>query len=867
MCFFGLLLPLKIDYNKMRLLFPTLLLFSCFTVLGQVSDTTKTVKDTNSVVVFSLMADDLDADAQNQDISTLLQSSRDVFASIAGFNFSNARYQIRGLESEHYSVLINGVPMNDPELGWGIFSYWGGLNDVTRYPEAGIGLGASNYTFSGIGGYTNMDMRASEDRKGSRVSYAATNRTYRNRVMLTHSTGLMPNGWAITASGSYRWSDEGYVDGTYFSGASYFLSVEKKLNSKHSLGFVGFGAPTVQGRSGIAVEEAFQLTGNNYYNPYWGYQTDGDSGERVKRNARERDNHRPSFFLNHYWTPSKNQWLNSAVYATVGRTGNSNLNWFDAQDPRPDYYKYLPSYYSETDPTRAEELTSSWTSNDPNVTQINWDGLYNANYKNLYTQHDANGVAGNDVTFLRSKYIVEEYRVDPVQLGLNSIYNRKLSDKTLLTAGVNIDRYVSHNFKVLKDILGGEYWVDVDQFAELVSTDPSVAQNDLDNQNRLVAEGERFGYDYDMHVNTSSLFGQIKDQGEKIDWYAAANASFTSFYRDGKYRNGRFPESSLGVGTKHNFFNYGLKGGIVYKVTGRHFITANGIYQTKAPYSANVYIAPRVRDAVVAGMTSMEIFSGDINYHVRYPNFKARATAYYSQVNNGTYSKTYFHDEFNNFVNYTMTNVDQLYSGIEVGAEWTVATDWTFSGAFGTGQFLYNSRPEATISVNNSDELLAEGRTVYLKNYHIGGMPQTAGSVGVKYSSPKFWYLGASFNYFTNIYVDPNPDRRTAEAVSKYVTSDPQWDEIVGETVIHNLEENKFFDNNYTLDAYVGASFKIKGKTLRLTGTVNNILNNKSFKSGGFEQLRYDSNNINKFPPKYGYMYGTTFFAMVTYLF
>ncbi len=176
MCFFGLLLFLKFDNNKMRSIISTLLLLSVFSVNGQVTDTTKTVKDTNSVVVFSMMADDLDADAQNQDISTLLQSSRDVFASIAGFNFSNARYQIRGLESEHYNVLINGVPMNDPELGWGIFSYWGGLNDVTRYPEAGIGLGASNYTFSSIGGYTNMDMRASEDRKGSRVSYASTNR-------------------------------------------------------------------------------------------------------------------------------------------------------------------------------------------------------------------------------------------------------------------------------------------------------------------------------------------------------------------------------------------------------------------------------------------------------------------------------------------------------------------------------------------------------------------------------------------------------------------------------------------------------------------------------------------------------------------
>lgn len=142
-----------------------ILLLLPLTSWTQVPDSTVKVKDTTEVVVFSLTADDLENDAQNQDISTLLQSSRDVFANIAGFNFSNARYQIRGLESDQYAVLINGVPMNDPEMGWGIYSYWGGLNDVTRYPESGIGLGASNYNFSGIGGFSNMDLRASADKK------------------------------------------------------------------------------------------------------------------------------------------------------------------------------------------------------------------------------------------------------------------------------------------------------------------------------------------------------------------------------------------------------------------------------------------------------------------------------------------------------------------------------------------------------------------------------------------------------------------------------------------------------------------------------------------------------------------------------
>jgi hypothetical protein len=264
-------------------------------------------------------------------------------------------------------------------------------------------------------------------------------------------------------------------------------------------------------------------------------------------------------------------------------------------------------------------------------------------------------------------------------------------------------------------------------------------------------------------------------------------------------------------------------------------------------------------------MKSMEIISGDLNYIVRYPGLRARATAYYTMINDGTYAQSFYHEEFRNFVNYTMTNVDQLYSGIEIGIEKSLGTDWVTTFVFGTGQFLYNSRPQATITIDNSSEVVAEGRTVYLKNYHLGGMPQTAASIGLKYNSPKFWFAGCSFNYFTDIYIDPNPDRRTAEAVEKYVEDDPQWDEIVGETVIHRLSDNPFFDNNYTLDIYGGASFKIKGKILRLTATINNALNNTNFVSGGFEQLRYDSNTIGKFPPKYGFMYGTSYFIMLTY--
>ena len=168
-------------------------------------------------------------------------------------------------------------------------------------------------------------------------------------------------------------------------------------------------------------------------------------------------------------------------------------------------------------------------------------------------------------------------------------------------------------------------------------------------------------------------------------------------------------------------------------------------------------------------------------------------------------------------------------------------------------------RPTANINQDNSTEALATNKTIYFKNFRIGGIPQTAASIGVQYRSPKYWFTGVNFNYFADIYLDANPDRRTEEAIAKYVSSDPQATEIIDQTKL---------DNDYSINLFAGKSWRIKNKyNIRLNVNVNNVLNNTEFKTGGFEQLRYDQNEIGKFPPKIGYMYGRTFFAMVSFQF
>lgn len=813
-------------------------------------DTSNTITETR-LPVFNLGDDDGESDMGTQDIAGLLQSSRDIFTSTAGFSFGPARFRIRGYDGMNTTVLINGIPMNDMETGRAIWAMWGGLNDVTRYMDVQTGLTPSRSMFQGIGGYSSISARASSMRKGTKVSYAGTNRAYHHRVMVSHGTGMMKNGWAIAASASRRWASEGYIDGTSFDAWAYYLAIEKRINKKHTIGLTGFGAPSYRGLQSLVVQEAYDLSDNNYYNPNWGYQ-DGE-----KRNSRVRKSHIPTGMLSHYWDMNKTMKLTTTAYVSGGRNGVTRLNWYEARDPRPDYYRYLPSY-QDPGSDLFNQVTNSWMT-DENYRQVNWDGMYNANYKNISTIENVNGTPGNNVTGLRSKYILEEMRNDHIQYGFNSVFEKKFTEKTNFTAGYTANFYTSKNFRVVQDLLGGEFWVDVDQFAERDLDDPEASQNDIDNPNRLVKEGERFGHDYDIHVNKHDVFAQVEHDFKKVNVYLTGSYSHTSLWRTGNVRNGRFPDNSLGDSQKKKFDNFGVKGGATYKITGRHYLSLNGAYLTRAPQARNAFISARTRNDFVNGLTNEKLMTADLNYNIRYSKLKTRFTLYYTEIKDQVWMRSFYHDEYNTLVNYAMTGVNTRHMGLELGIEWNMTPTFTMTGVLAHGESIYNSRPTATISRDNNSELVAENRTVYLKNYRVGGMPQTAAAIGLKYNSPKYWFAGFNVNYFDHIYLDPNPDRRTEEAVEGYVTSDPQWNQILDQTRL---------DRGITVDLYGGKSWRLKGgQYINVNLSISNLLNNTKFKTGGYEQLRYMSNDIDRFPPKYAYMFGITFFAMVSFSF
>jgi len=111
-----------------------LLLFIAYFFTANSQVVKDTTKQTNSpeISTISISSTDVDEDGGKQDISSLLQGSKDVFVNTASYTFSSGRFSMRGYESENSSVFMNGIEMNDAENGRVFHSYWGGLNDANK---------------------------------------------------------------------------------------------------------------------------------------------------------------------------------------------------------------------------------------------------------------------------------------------------------------------------------------------------------------------------------------------------------------------------------------------------------------------------------------------------------------------------------------------------------------------------------------------------------------------------------------------------------------------------------------------------------------------------------------------------------------
>lgn len=843
---------------------------------------------------------DLD-DSGYQDSPTILFGQNDVFNNIAGYNFSSVRFRVRGYSSESQDVYMAGVRMNDAITGYTPYSLWSGLNEAVRSKESVNGSAISDYGFGGYNGLTNIDPMASKVRTGWRGSVLTNSALYRLRLMMTYSSGELDNGWSYAFSASARLGGNDWIKGVYYRSFGYYGSVEKKFGEEHKLGLTFMAAPGQRGAQNGSTQEVYDLMGDNMYNSNWGYY----NGK--VRNARVKKTHEPIAILKYDFTPeSKKLKASATVLYRFGKNGYTALDWYDAPDPRPDYYRNLPSYFfmDNTDYNRLNYskymwAKEQWEQDIPSITHINWDRLYAVNAMNSTAD-------GN-----RSKYVIEERRTD--QQDLNFAANAKWSPVNCFTlaGGLSYKWNRTEYYKILDDLLGGDYYVNIDQFAERdYASSVTMYQNDLDyylknGKAQTLKQGDKYGYDYYANVRRAEAWASGKFSKFGLDVALAGRIGYTKYWREGLLRKGLFPGldangqpmtyegkvittydpitgdaiASLGKSEVKDFLTGAAKLNVSYVISGGHRVYANAAFIADAPNFNQAFISPRTRNSIVPNLKTNKTLTADLNYAYSNSGYDVRVTGYYTAIKDQSKVMSFYDDAQNSFTNFAMSGIDQRHIGLELGFKVPLPVpNLALQGVVSYGQFVYTSNPKMYQTYDNSAAIVedtygvtipywkshptADGKTV---KHYVSGTPQLATSLGLSWNK-NYWFVDADVDYFDFAYLDMNPLYRTDMA-----TSGP--DKTVTPTEIEYMAAQEKFKGAVLVNASVGKSWYIKRNyQLGFSLQVKNILNTTNLRTGGYEQTRLVDNTVSKeryyrFDSKYFYMSGINYMLNIYFRF
>ncbi|MDY5767087.1 MAG: TonB-dependent receptor [Alloprevotella sp.] len=839
---------------------------------------------------------DEDNDAA-QTVSTVTGAKSDPYNSEVGYLFSAMRFKVRAYDNMYNSYYLNGLQLNDLELGRFGYSMVGGMNDATRNQE-----GLSAYDFNrvgimGVGGGTSVNSRASQFAQGNKLTLSGCNRNYVARGMYTHATGILPSGWAFAGQVGYRWASEGVIEGTFYNSFSYFLAAEKRFNDHHSLSLVTFGSPTERAQQGASTEEAYWLANSHYYNPNWGYQ----GGE--KRNARVVNDFEPTAILTWDWKINDAKKLTTAAGFKYSMYSSTALSWSgDAYDPRPDYYKNLPSgIFDVYDPEKNNpdylaqnpyllkqynDLVDFWTGSKANR-QINWDRMY-------YVNRQSEAAGGEAL------YYQERRHNDQMVFALNSAFSQEINRNSKYTLGLSLNATKGMHYKTMADLLGAHSFTDIDKFAANDYGINSIeAQNDLRHPNRQIGLDDKFGYNYNIFVNKARAYGLYELNQGAFSYRLSAYAEGTTMEREGLMQNGRAPQNSYGKSGQAKFLGGGGRFGLTYRPSGSHILTLNFGCQSDAPLARNSFVAPRMQNNFVDNLTNEQVFSAEAAYQFRFGNITGKLSGYYTRFNNGVEQTAFYNDQEERFTYLTMSGVDREHYGLEAALKYQLTSNFSMSltGTVAEAQYVNNPLAQVAYEGMNGATLQTLNRwtnpltgevmplCVIADGMRVSGTPLTALSLGLNYNV-NGWFFEANLNYYDRVYVDFSEYRRLSNVLPYYSSEgmnahgdllfpSVNADDLAKGAILYDNQrtipvafdtngnvtetmdnphfgqvaatysaKQEKFKGGFMLDLSVGRYIRLKGgKSLSINLQVQNATNNRNLRTGGYEQNRDDFYN------------------------
>lgn len=697
------------------------------------------------VAVSTIRASEIQKKIGAQDVTMTLVNTPSVYVAGQTGGFGDSRINVRGFDQTNTAYLLNGQPINGMEDGKMYWSNWSGINDIASAVQIQRGLGASKLAISSVGGTVNFVTKTTSKTEGGYVYAGIANDDYFKSTYM-YNTGVNEKGWGASFMLSH-WQGDGYMDGTFGQGQTYFMSIGYTPNDKHNFNFLITGAPQRHDQAFSQSISTYLEKGRRYNNNYGYY---GNQYLTERRNFY----HKPIANLNWDFKINEKTELSTVLYASWGRGGGTG--------------------------NRGNRIRTA-------------DGLIDYNAIYAYNNSVENGAGGYFTA--GGGYVTRSSMNLHNWYGLVSNLENEISENLTFNVGFDLRTYFGEHFRIVENFHGLTSWREnirlrdqnnnhqtygsfgtykfVETTRDLSANPWSVLFADFDHD-------ERIAYDSAERISYGGVFGQLEYSTEKFSAFfqgAVNNQWYQRFdyyqYADNDLINGTSSQSTgeplpdnITDGTdseKVSEFGYNIKAGASYTINESHKVYANGGIYSRQPFFDNIF--PQFTNQRFPLTENETIIGIEAGYSFKSEFFSANLNLYRTEWKDRVEGSTFVDDDV---VKYTTNfGVSQLHQGVEVDFIAKPLPALQVKGFVSVGDWKYKG--SATTQVRDEDQNIESTEVEDIDGGEVGDAAQFTAGLGADYSILDNLSVDADFRYYDKLYANVGAVKSNLELPSYHL--------------------------------------------------------------------------------------------------
>ena len=728
------------------------------------------------VAVSTITGEEIQKKIGTQDITMTLANTPSIYVAGQSGAFGDTRIAVRGFGQDNTAFMLNGQPINGMEDGKMYWSNWSGMNDIANVVQIQRGLGASKLAISSVGGTVNFVMRSTSKQQGGFAYAGFANDNYL-KTTFSYDTGENDNGWS-TSFLLTHWQGDGYAEGTFGQGQTYFFSLGYKMNDKHNFNFLMTGAPQWHDQNFTKSIATYLERGRKYNNNYGYY---GDRYLTERRNFY----HKPVFNLNWDYKIDDKSSLSTVLYASTGNGGGTG--------------------------GRGQRIRTD-------EGYIDYDAIYAYNMS-------TSGAGGNYAA--EGGYVTRASMNMHNWLGAVSNYETQLSDNLTFNVGVDLRTYYGEHFRIVENFHGLTSWQENirlrDQnnnhqtygtygtYKYVVATE-SMGANPWEATFNNFDEDQKIAYSNDERISYGGLFTQLEYVNDDFSAFFQGSVSQTMYQRWDHYQ---YADQSLIDGTssqwtgealpdgitdgvkseKADNFGYNAKAGVGFGLGENGQAYVNAGYYSRAPYFDNIYL--NYTNQINPNTSNETIIGLEAGYVYEVPNFSARVDLYRTSWADRVTSSFYVD---NDVVFYNISEgVTQLHQGVELSFSAKPQEDvpYTLKGFLSVGDWVYEG--DAITRLQDEDQNVISTETVDVDGGKVGDAAQFSAGLGLDVDLAERFSFDSDIRFYDDLYANVGAVKENLELPSYHVVDmGLSYKMFVNDgTLDIRLNVNNVFDNVY----------------------------------------------------------------------